>query len=681
MAAILSGLLGGLLGGSAAGDTGMNTPKSGEDAVTRQVVEHYENSNELSSQMAPNGISNVISQDERIQLISPNQMIHTDFVVNPDIGSISRLSTQLQMNLISNSTNEFVFEFSSNQTSVFLKDIRLEMEVFIEEEGISGRGCFPVTKIIGGQYWWTQFFNQMRVEINGGQAVVTDIAALRAIMLAMETLNPNDGIDVGAIRRHIDTATVNGGDYWEDIDLERKNPSTVANPREKIDYVQTSFFKTVYLPLTFFDIKELLAPNSIVKITFLRNPVPVALLATSGSGTANAVDLGDGGINKDVRLWKVSAKNVSLWLTSFECNPAKMRADAMAHTLQGVPNQIVWYLPQHQNFVMRGGTFKDWGTYHVPNGGPYASYTEDIQIQGTGVAPNQYVIVPEVTWDIWVALGADYVLTDTKQTWTEAVPGLVTLEEVSINSQVMNNVSSVLPNNLATGLAQGSFEAFMRLAKYRARAATTERFSQKQLNAGTWKRLMQRIESQNTCHLGNAGGANLALAENINQVAEGVFVNHVSEVFAQIPWEKLRQMPYTIVPTVLNEDPYVIVTPQRGTIRLTLRIMQNFFLFAENPVPGCAVVTDDVKIQDSPDVNFPYLPYQGERIFVGYIANLPPQPPPQVTGKIRRLIVLKNPKLNIRVVSLNITMTEYGEANMIVQNTNLFEKIGAVGGI
>jgi hypothetical protein len=266
------------------------------------------------------------------------------------------------------------------------------------------------------------------------------------------------------------------------------------------------------------------------------------------------------------------------------------------------------------------------------------------------------------------------VLSNTNTTWTEAVPGLVTLEEVSINSQVMNNVSSVLPNQLATGLAQGSFEAFMRLAKYRARAATTERFSQKQLNAGTWKRLMQQIESQNTCHLGNAGGANLNLADTINKVAEGVFVNHVSEVCAQVPWEKLRKMPYTIVPTVLNEDPYVIITPQRGTIRLTLRILQNFFLFAENAVPGCAVATDDVNLQDNPDINFPYLPYQGERVLFGYAAGDP-------NGKIRRLVALRNPKLNIRVVSLNITMTEYGEANMIVQNTNLFEKIGAVGGI
>jgi hypothetical protein len=113
MAALLGGLggalLSGLLGGRGAEDMGsMNAGKDSEDALTGQVVAHYNGSNELSSQMAPNGISNVISQDERLQLISPNQMVHTDFVVNPDIGSQSRQSTQVVMNQVANSDNEIV---------------------------------------------------------------------------------------------------------------------------------------------------------------------------------------------------------------------------------------------------------------------------------------------------------------------------------------------------------------------------------------------------------------------------------------------------------------------------------------------------------------------------------------------------------------------------------------------
>jgi len=535
MVSLLTTLLGGLLGGSA-GDTGMNVDKDGEDSLTGQVVNHYNGSQELSSQLAPNGVSNVISQDERLQLISPNQMVHTDFVVNPDIGSQSRQSTQIVMNQVANSTNEIVFEFASNQNAVFLKDIRLEMEVLISQELRSGAGYFPVNRISGGQFWWAQFFNQIRVEINGGQAVITDIGALRAIMLAMETLNPNDGIDLGALRRHIDTNSVNGGDYTQEIDLERRNPSTAAVPLQPIEYVNTRFFQTVYLPWTFFDIKDLLAPNSIMKITFVRNNTPVTLIASSGQGSGMGIStVANTNQVSDVRVWQASLTGLSQWLTVFECNPAKMRADALAHVLTGSPNQIVWLLPQHMNFPMSGGAFQNWGTYSVPGQGPYATYTQELVFQGTGVAPNNYVIVPEVTWEVWFVAGG--ALANTGLTWTEAVPGLVTLEKVSINSVDMNYPSSVLPTNLLTDLASGTFDAYQKLCKYRSRSATTERFSQKQLNAGTWKKFLRWMDHCYSPHLGNLDSAVLVNAANTDSATLGMLANHASETFTQIPWE------------------------------------------------------------------------------------------------------------------------------------------------
>jgi hypothetical protein len=673
MVSLLTGLLGGLLGGSAGTDVGMNASKESEDALTRQVVDHYDNSKELSSQLAPSGVSNVISQDERLQLISPNQMVHGDFVVNPDIGSQSRQSTQVVMNQLANSDNEIVFEYSSNQNSVFLKDIRLEMQIQVFAE-VNGDSSYPVTTLIGGQFWWSQFFNQVRIEINGGQSVITDIGALRAIMLGMEALNPNDGIDVGAVRRHIDASTVNGADYWESIDLEQPNSSTPALARPTT-YQGKTFSRTVYLPLTFFDIKELLAPNTILKITFVRNNAPVALIASCGQGSFGGVYLDAKTTFADARIWQVKLVNLSQWLTVFECNPAKMRADALAHTLSGTPNQLVWYLPQHLNFPMKGGAQKDWGTYAVPDQGPYASYTEDLVIQGTGVAPNNYVIVPEVTWQIWHVENVANMLevVNTNLTWTEAVPGLVTLEKVSINSVDINYPSSILPSEILTALAGGSFEAYCKLAKYRARSATTERFSQKQLNAGTWKRFMMQIEKSFSAHLGNFPPVLLIHATEEEAAVERLRANQMSEVYAQIPWEKLRKMPYTIVNTVLNEDPYVIVTPQRGTVRITVRVMQNFFRFANQPLPGSAVACIGNGLPDNPFTNSPYLPYLGEKQLI-LVAD------PQ-GGALSRVIVLRNPSLNLRVVSLNITMTEYGEYGMTVTNTNLFEKIGAVGGV
>jgi hypothetical protein len=666
MVSLLTGLLGGLLGGSA-GDTGPSVPKEGEDALTQQVVDHYSNSRELSSQMAPGGVSNVISQDERLQLISPNQMVHGDFVVNPDIGSQSRQSTQVVMNQVANSANEIVFEFASNQNSVFMKDIRLEMEITIDIEARRGTGCYPVNRITGGQYWWSQFFNQVRVEINGGQAVITDIGALRAIMLAMESLNPNDAIDLGALRRHIDTNSLNCGDYTQEIDIETPN---IIDEVHAIPYQGSKFYQTVYLPLTFFDIKDLLAPNSILKITFVRNATPVTLFASSGQGSGMS---GGAALNNaplvDLRLWQVSLSGLSQWMTVFECNPAKMRADALAHTVSGTPNQLVWYLPQHMNFPMTGGAFKTWGTYNTPGQGAYATYTEELVLQGTGVAPNNYVIVPEVTWEVWMMPGGVGPLANTNTKWTECVPGLVTLETVSINSVPMNYPSSILPTNLLTGLASGSFEAYMKLAKYRARSATTERFSQKQLNAGTWKKFLRWIDHSYSPYLGCCETPVLVNAASYAEAAHGAIGNHASETFTQIPWEKLRKMPYTIVNTVLNEDPYVIVTPQRETVRVTLRLMQNFFLMESQPVRGTALHLAPAALQDNPSTNTPYIPYLGEKqlYFVGV--------------KTQRNMILKNPTLNLRVVSLNITMTEYGEYGMTVTNTNLYEKIGAVGGV
>lgn len=685
MVSLLTGLLGGLLGGRGAEDVGMNISKEGEDGLTRQVVDHYENSKELSSQLAPAGVSNVISQDERLQLISPRQMVHGDFVVNPDIGSQSRQSTQVVMNQLANSDNEIVFEFSSNQSSVFLKDIRLEMQIQVASE-TSINSKFPVTRIIGGQFWWSQFFNQVRLEINGGQSVILDIGALRAIMLGMEVLNPNDGIDVGAIRRHIDATTVNGADYWEPIDLEKSNASTQANEVD-LAYVNTTFSRTVYLPLTFFDLTDLLAPNTIIKITFVRNNTPVTVFASSGQGSMSGVysDLKRDFV--DCRIWQLKLTNLSQWLTVFECNPAKMRADALAHSLSGTPNQLVWYLPQTLNFPMKGGAQRDWGTYAVPNQGPYASYTEDLVIQGTGVAPNNYVIVPEVTWQVWAVdqvfqpnVDPINVLRNTGLTWTEAVPGLVTLEKVSINSVDMNYPSSVLPSEMLTALAGGSFEAYCSLSKYRARSATTERFSQKQLNSGTWKRMMREIETKYSAFLGNLDTPLLVAYQEGTECVNRMQVEHISQCYAQIPWEKLRKMPYTIVNTVLNEDPYVIVTPQRGTVRITVRVMQNFFRFANQPMPGTAVATAKTVLRDNENTNVPYLPYLGQKQLVG-IKVLPAPPAGEDTQNLTRIIVLKNPSLNLRVVSLNITMTEYGEYGMNVVNTNLFEKIGAVGGV
>ena len=661
-------ILGSLLGGAApagAADTAASNEK--EEALTAKVAEHFTNAKEPSSQLAQSGVSNVISQDERLQLISPNQMVHGDFVVNPDIGSQSRQSTQLVMNQVANSTNEIVFEFSSNQSTVFMKDIRLEMEVTISAEVIIGNeGLFPPTRLIGGQYWWTQFFNQVRVEINGSQCVITDIGALRAIMLGMESLNPNDGIDMGALRRHIETFTVNGGDYWQEVDLERPNSTNHGAVPVNIVYQNTKFYQTVYLPWTFFDIKELLAPNSILKVTFVRNNAPVTVFATSGRGSGFSTSVLDPNPLGDIRVWQLQLTALSQWLTVFECNPAKIRADALAHTVSGTPNQIVWYLPQHLNFPMNGGAFQDWGTYAVPGQGPYATYLQEVVFQGTGVAPNNYVIVPEVTWQVHYVQGG--ALVNSGLTWTEAVPGLVTLEKVSINSVDMNYPSSVLPANLLTELASGSWEAYQKLAKYRARSAITERFSQKQLSAGTWKKMLRWIEAGYSPNLGNTDNPSLINAGDLQTAKRGVLANHASEVFAQIPWEKMRKMPYTIVNTVLNEDPFVIVTPQRGTVRCTLRLMQNIFLFYNQPVRGTALA-QGAGFEDNINTNTPYMPYLGEQQLY------------RIDNQLCRPLVLKNPSLNIRVVSLNITMTEYGEYGMTVTNTNLYEKIGAVGGV
>jgi hypothetical protein len=671
MAGLLAGLLGGLLGGRG-GPSGTTEGKDTEDAVTGQVLKHYEDSKEPSSTLAPSGISNVISQDERLQLISPNQMIHTDFTVNPDIGAQSRQSTQITMNQVAFSSNEIVFEFASNQNLMFMKDMRLELEINIDNETVPPNNArqFPVNRITGGQFWWTQFFNQLRVEINGGQVVTTDIGALRAIMLASQSLNPNDGIDVGAIRRHIEADTLNGGDYTQEIDLETSPTGAIG--AGLINYQGTKFYQRVSLPLTFFDIKDLLAPNTILRITFVRNPAPICLFASSGQGTGLAGSVTTQ--RTDLRIWSCSLSAMSQWLTDFEVNPAKARADTMAHIVSGTPNQLVWYLPQHLSYPMTSGQFQPWTTYFVPGGGPYSTYTQEFTIQGTGVAANQYVVVPEVTWQVFYISAAN-TLTATNQTWTEVVPGLATLEKVSINSVDMNYPTSILPTNVLTSLASGTFQGYMNLLKYRSRAAISERFSQKQLSKGTWKRYRQWMDHRSSPNLGYFTGpvlGGLPAAADAIAAANGEMA---SQTYAQIPWEKLRNAPLTIVNTVLNEDPFVVITPQRGTIRITLRLLQNFMSFASNVaplVPGTIlpqVAIGGINYQDNVNTNVPYIPYVGEPTST------------VINNTTSRILVLKNPTLTIRFVSMNITMTEYGENGMTVTNTNLYERLGAVGGV
>jgi hypothetical protein len=682
MAGLLGGLLSGLLG-SGAGDpaslpASMNATKDQEDAVTSKVADKYLNSQEPSSTMAQNGVSNVISQDQRLQLISPNQMVHTDFCINPDIAAFSRQSNQLLMNQAGTSTNEVVFEFASNQTLVFLKDLRLEMELTVGAEEVIGIGNQPINIIAGGQYWWTQFFSQVRVEINGNQVAVTDINAFRAICAACDVLNPNNNIGLGAVRKHIDAETRNSSHYYEEVNWEVP-PGTPGT----ISYINKTLYKKVYLPLTMFDIKDLLAPNTILRITFVKNNNPVTLIGSHNQGSYTY-----GTACKDsaeARVLTVTQTNLSMWLTTFEVNPEKARADQLPLVVSGSPNQIVWYLPQTLSFGMTGGAYTNWATYANPAGAPYGSFTQEFLIQGTGVIANNYVAVPEVTWQVWIAdepkaplPAAAPTPTNTNLTWTEIVPGLCTMEKVSINSQDINYPSSVLPVTLMSAVASGTFNGYMELLDWRARSAISERYSGNQLSYGTYKKLKRRLTAERGEPIGGSmiaplvtwsGGA----APTDEQVAAAVTSNLVSMNYAQRPWEKLRDAPMCIINTVLNEDPTVIITPQRGTLRITLRFMSNFMAFASMPTPGTvlplpAAVT---KFNDNPNTNTPYLPYWGQSSF--QLDN---------TGNaVTRRIILKNPTLNVRFVAFNITSTEYGSSAMTVTNTNLYEKIGGVGGL
>jgi hypothetical protein len=534
--------------------------------------------NEAIPAAKPSDVAALPSGPEALPLAIPQFFLPQVGTVDGDTGGLDTSQTLEFANLLDNQATQLTFTYTTGNRMVFLRDTLLAMTFnlkLLSQQPTEPQAPFNCTdtSCIASPFWWAAIFDSMIIRINNNVVQQVDPQMLKNYFLAQAHLNPRNYLSNSWKHRTVERVKTFENLVTPITWLQPCNAAATLNPERNV-HLQ------IPIPLDLFSGDRPLHTNTLIGITFTfatQKSVIIAGRPQVGGMRPGTYDNTRYTLHCS-RLYTASFVSAAILFRPVAYNPLIVRSMALPRAANGLPEEF-----HYTDFnVKRVNT-----TLVADATNPYGSRVVEFDIYNNGTFASQFMLVP------WVQL--TFKVNQLEYSWNYPLAGMAVMEYILINSNHYYDyarISTVNQQNYST--PSEAFNCYLNQLELRRYHGREEGLSNRKHFSGRddFHELITLFQQQ-TPQMSDVVGAGESGLRNA-EIAFG----------GTAPFRLLQGDPIVYSLRAVG-DPSIVQTPVGGTLRVGVRILNNFL--TTNYYQLSPTYTEDMAFQLGATMNLDFV--------------------------------------------------------------------------